>query len=109
MDWRPREYNAPPDTVCNWILHDHKDRHAIDVVDVKQAAETGYSLQIHCDGGYKGGVGAAAFVVHAIEVDSGSIHRVGYAGRFIAGAKSPFHTELTALDMALGFVQQAFA
>ena len=31
------------------------------------------------------------------------------AGRFIAGAKSPFHTELTALDMALGFVQQAFA
>ena len=26
LDWRPREYNSPPDVICNWIINDSTAR-----------------------------------------------------------------------------------
>ena len=65
----------------------------------------GHCLQIHSDGGYTCGAGAAAFVVHAVDVHADLIHRVGYSGVFMSNAHSAFHAEITAIDLAISFVR----
>ena len=50
------------------------------------------------------GIGAAAFVAHAIDTKAGKMFRVGFVGVFISEAQSAFQAEITALDMAVGFV-----
>lgn len=106
MEWRPREFNAPPDTVCNWVLAAGADVTDLDVDHGVDAVTANRSLQIHCDGGYAHEVGAAAFVVHAHDPVSGLMYRIGYVGVFMQQARSAFHAEITALDLAQAWVQR---
>ena len=73
--------------------------------DVFEALSKGYSLQIHCDGGFCAGAGAAAFVVHIVEPRSNQISRAGYKGVYLAAAVSAFQAEVTAIDLATKFVK----
>ena len=104
VDWRPREYNSPPDAVCNWVLSSRADMGDMDADMVVAAVRNRQCLQIHCDGGYDGTVGSAAFVVHVVEPRTGNITRAGYRGCFMVFAESSFHAELTAIDNAIQFV-----
>ena len=106
VEWRPREFNAPPDTVCNWVLAAGADMTDLDLNLGVDAVVANKSLQIHCDGGYAQSVGAAAFVVHVFDPATGLMDRIGYVGIFMEQARSAFHAEITALDSAQKWVQQ---
>ncbi|CAK0833500.1 unnamed protein product [Prorocentrum cordatum] len=86
--------------VGDWILSSRADMSDMDVDMVVAAVRNRQCLQVHCDGGYVGTVGSAAFVVHAVEPRTGNITRAGYRGRFMLFAESSFHAELTAIDTA---------
>ena len=91
MDWRPREFNSPPDVVCNWVLEEGMiDYDVIDLGFVVDALCQGYCLQVHCDGGYRDGRGAASFVVHRVDPATGVMERIGYNGIFRPTARSAF-------------------
>ena len=104
VDWRPREFNSPPDVVCNWVLDGKADLDDLDLGPVVQAISQERCFQVHCDGGYKDGVGAASFVVHAIDPASGVVERLGYRGAFLSRARSAFQAELIALETAVQFM-----
>ena len=101
VEWRPREYNSPPDTVCNWVLDQRDDLSNLSLDSAIDAVTAGMPLQIHSDGGFRDGVGAAAFVVHAHESRTGTITRIGYSGSFMCSARSAFHAEGSALLAAV--------
>ena len=104
VKWRPREFNTPPDTVCNWVLARQSDVAGLPLHFAMELVEAGWSLQVHCDGGYRGGVGAAAFVVHAHCPAESRVKRVGYCGVFLPTARSAFHSEITALTNAIDWI-----
>ena len=64
----------------------------------------GDALQVHCDGGFNNGAGAAAFVVHAVQTVTSSMTRLGYMGTFIPQARSAFETGLVAITMAVEWI-----
>ena len=69
------------------------------------AISQGCCLQIHCDGGYKGDCGAAAFVVHLHRPRCEQVERLGFMGVFMAAPRSSFHAEIHALQMAVFWVR----
>ena len=69
-----------------------------------QKLHEGECLQIHCDGGYRDGVGAAAYVVHLVEPITGSLHRIGWEAQFLRSVSSSFQAECTAMEMAVNFL-----
>ena len=105
VEWRPREFNTPPDTVCNWVLSRKADLLDLRRNDVTDKAMAGWSLQVHCDGGYRGGAGAAAFVVHSYSPAGGGVERVGYYGAYLPSARSAFQAEIFALDNAVAWIR----
>ena len=62
-------------------------------------------LQLFCDWGYVQGRGATAFVITAIIDSGGKIENkiIGAHGRLLSIVYSAFHTEVTALDMAISY------
>ena len=62
-DWRPREFNEAPDTICNMVLRRKSNVESLDLNAVAQRISEGSHIQIFSDGGYCHGAGAAAFVV----------------------------------------------
>ena len=91
------------DCVCNWILACKTDLSDLDLHDVAARLQRGEHLQIHSDGGYRNGCGAAAAVVLTYALLDGlrTPSVVGYWGAYIGEAKSAFHTELIAADVAI--------
>ena len=71
---------------------------------ILDALTRGHCLQIHCDGGFTGETGAAAFVVHIVCPSTSEVSRAGYRGLFLTPCFSAFHAELTATDAAVEFV-----
>ena len=74
---------------------------------VREALRNGHSLQIHCDGGFREGIGAAAFVPHIVEpslASENALTRAGYVGIYLDVCHSAFHAEIVALDAAITFV-----
>ena len=61
VDWRQREHNSPPAVVCNLVLAGKSDLEEMDEEALLEAVYEGKCLQIHCDGGFQDGHGAAAF------------------------------------------------
>ena len=101
VEWRPREFNSPPDTVCHMVADAEPSLVDLDMPSVVQALRQGCSLQIHCDGGFNANRGAASYVVHAIAPHDRGLTRMGYAGLFMDTARSAFHAEVTALATAV--------
>ena len=60
----------------------------------------GGALQIHCDGGFLDGRGAAVFVVHVHHAGLEGVTRLGYQGVDLPNARSALHSEISALQMA---------
>ena len=102
-DWRPREYNALADRVCNRVLDQQRDFVCIDWKQIVDRLNHGDALQIHSDGGYDGTNGAAAAVFLCFSLEAGEwIPRVmGFVGIFIEFARSSFAAELRAADIAI--------
>ena len=108
VDWRPREFNKPPDVLCNIAMNEAKSSCLEPNWDeLVQKLHEGNCLQIHCDGGYreKDGTGAAAFVVHMVEPILGSLDRIAWEAQFLRSVSSSFHAECTAMEMAVNFAQ----
>ena len=105
VEWRPREFNSPPDTICHWVLDAGTDISDLPRGAVMEALRKGQPLQIHCDGGFVDTVGAAAFVVHSYDL-TGQIVRLGFAGKYLARARSAFQAEVTALANAIEWVSE---
>ena len=78
----------------------------MDLGDAAQAVGTGKALQVHCDGGFSGNAGAAAFVACAIGPASTNMQRLGYIGRYMPSATSAFDAELEAIGMAVQWALQ---
>ena len=106
VDWRPREYNGPPDVVCNWILERRSAVEDISETEILDAVRQRDNLQIHCDGGFVAGAGAAAFVIHRVSRRTNTVSRLGHCGVFLQSAESAFHTELSAIESAVNFVRR---
>ena len=49
-------------------------------------------------------IGAAAFVVHAVQTVSAAMSRLGYMGTFLPEARSAFEAELIAITMAVEWI-----
>ena len=66
------------------------------------------AVQMFCDGGFNRGVGAAAFVVTCVKWNGESFTSIlsGATGKYISDARSAFHAEVTALDLAVDFVRK---
>ena len=105
VEWRPREFNSPPDTICNRVLSRQMDITDLSYEAALAPLRNGCSLQIHCDGGFRGGVGAASFVVHLTEPGRTGVKRLGYHGVFLPHARSPFHAEIVALHEAVNWIK----
>ena len=109
VDLQPREFNSPPDAVCNWVLAKRADIVELSVDAIVAPIRACAPIQIHCDGGFADGVRSAAFVVHAHDVASGSVTRLGYAGFSLPDARSAFHAEVVAMRRAVTWVKEALA
>lgn len=105
VEWRPREFNSPPDTICHWVLDAGTDVSDLPRGAVLESIRKGQPLQIHCDGGFVDNVGAASFVVHTYDL-TGQIVRLGFMGQYLARARSDFHVEVTALANAINWVSE---
>ena len=101
VEWRPREYNSPPDVVCNWVLAKRADIVKLETSDAIEAVARGGALQLFCDGGFVAGIGALSFVVHVYGKGPGPCRQIGYIGKFIPQARSAFQAEITALQLAI--------
>ena len=104
VDWRPREFNGPPDTIYNWVLDQETDLNHLCHTSAINAIQNGRSIQIHSDGGFKSGRGAASFVVHACDPSTGMMSRLGYSGHYMHAARSAFHAEILALLLAVDWM-----
>ena len=106
VDWRPREFNTAADYVANCVLHHKRDFNKITEHTAAEILQDAIGLQVYSDGGFNFGIGAAAFVVTCVKWDGERLQSVmmGSRGILIEGARSAFHTEVTALDMAVRFV-----
>ena len=71
---------------------------------LKEAIRGHKCLQIHCDGGYCEGQGASAFVMHVVQPSTGAVSRIGFKWKYLAIAYSAFHAEITAIDLAVEYV-----
>ena len=103
--------------MANCVLDSRGDLDTLQADAFRRFSGTAVGLQIFCDGGYRAGQGAAAFVVTAVlpgghspqsaheqphNLERGRFESVliGACGVFIQGVKSAFHAEATALDIA---------
>jgi hypothetical protein len=104
-DWRPREYNAQADAVCNWVLDECCDMEDLDVHNIAARLAAGQVLQLFSDGGFTGACGAASFVVVCSAYEDGELKafNCGYRGAFMSIAVSSFQAELVAAEMAISF------
>ena len=111
VEWRPREFNKAADYVANCVLHKNCDVDNITVSAAVGAVTDAIAIQIFSDGGYNFGKGAAAFVVTCVRWDGQQLHSelLGGRGILIKEARSAFHTEVTALDMAVQFMLEFVA
>ena len=102
-DWRPREYNALADRVCGWVLARGCNLFDIDLETISHRLKLGGHLQIHSDGGYNGirGAAAAVFIVYVHKDSAWCPEVFGYCGMLIDPARSAFHAELVAADLAI--------
>ena len=70
----------------------------------------GQALQIFSDGGFKEGIGAAAFVVVVINAMETNVEeRIaigGFAGKYFPEAKSASQMELIAAEMGINYARQ---
>ena len=108
VDWRPREYNTAADHIANYILDQGRDETSWEERVVLDNLDNIRGLQIFSDGGYaaRGGrnkVGAAAVVIVVIPREGGAdnAYIAGWAGWFLAHARSAFEAEVIALDKAV--------
>ena len=107
VDWRPREFNKPPDALCNTAMNESKSICLEpDWDELAQKISNGACLQVHCDGGYRNseGIGGAAFVVHLVDPNTSILYRIAYEAQFLHIITSSFQAECIALDMAVSFV-----
>lgn len=102
-DWRPREFNALADRVCNWVLDKQSDLNNLDLQEIATKVAHGAMLQIHSDGGYNGTTGSAAVVPICFCHQDGLWvpFAQGYQGIFLKTAQSAFHAELVGADAAI--------
>ena len=100
-DWRPREYNTPPDLMCCKILDTEADVCTAEPERIARRIDGGESLQIYSDGGFRNGRGAAACVAFGIRPGTLEAEAVGIHGVFLATATSPFETELVGAELAI--------
>ena len=108
VDWRAREFNTAADHIANYILDQRMDVSRWDEDIVMRSREAICGVQIFSDGGYAardGGVksGAAAVVVILIPKNGGvqCAYLGGWAGWYLAEARSAFEAEVIALDKAV--------
>ena len=103
IDWRPRECNAAADHVANCVLSHGTDFDTLEVDGLVAGLTDGIGIQVFSDGGFADGVGAAAVVVSLVfaEEDSLRTRILGARGHLVRDAKSAFHTEVVALDLAI--------
>ncbi len=66
------------------------------------------ALQVFSDGGFARAIGAAAFVLVCVRyTDAGfQADLIGGRGIVVHGARSPFHMEVTALDIATQYLKE---
>ena len=102
-DWRPREYNALADGVCNWVLAAECDVTNLDLQEVAQRVSCGAHLQVHSDGGYLGNKGAyaAVFLSYVCRDGMWKPEVLGYCGVYTESVRSAFHAETMGADIAI--------
>ena len=93
---------------ANCVLHGAHDVDSIDENAITDALRDSIALQVFSDGGFNCGVGAAAFVVTCVEWNGECWYStlLGARGLMIEGARSAFHSEVAALDLAVEFIQK---
>ena len=101
--WRPREYNTAAGHVANCILESQRHIDILDRADIFRHLTGAVVLQIFCDGGYSGRMGAGAIVVTSVAQNGVGFKStlLGAKGKLVLGARSAFHAEVTALDLAV--------
>ena len=106
VDWRPREFNATADHAANCILQDSSDVDTRSQSGLLDTLNDAVAVQIFSDGGYANNEGAAAFVLTSVH-DRGNHFEtviIGARGILMKNARSAFHAEVTALDIATEFL-----
>jgi len=101
--WRPREFNARADYLCNKALD---NRSSLDFVeeDLEVYRVEGVQWECFSDGGCRGdGWSSFAWVVDAVWPISGQRHRftVAFGYEIVEGNHSSFQTELWGLERAV--------
>ena len=106
VDWRPREYDIAADHVANCILESQCDVDTLGNANISRHLMDAVALQVFCDGGFSGRVGAGAIIVTSVKQNGEAFESamIGAKGKLILGAKSAFHAEVTALDIAIEFL-----
>ena len=110
VDWRPREFNKPPDFLSNAAMDARvSSRMDCDWPHVFAALSQGACLQIHCDGGLRqeSNIGAAAYVAHLVQPGTDTLTRVSWEVIFLESIASSFLAECIALEHAIQFARHA--
>ena len=125
VDWRPREFNTAADHAANCALASNEDIDTLRTTLRQSICSRTVAIQVFCDGGYVSGRGAAAFVATRVKTADGAsgiehnrrsldrkffeVELIGARAILIEGARSSFHSEATALDMATEWAVNALA
>ena len=89
--------------MCNWVFDRRVTLENLELHPIAEKLSRGCALQVHSDGGFDGQYGASAAVLVCLTcIDGVWVPAVeGYRGVFLESARSAFHAELVAADMAI--------
>ena len=109
--WRPRELNKAPDTICNYIMDHRCNFIAVDLDATRFQVRP--NIYISSDGGcrQKEGISATGWVIRAAGRTSEGkevILDVARGGTFINRVCSSFQVEAYAMHEAMYYVLQSF-
>jgi hypothetical protein len=105
VDWRPREFNTAADHVANCVLAEGANVDTLREEEFAMHLQQSTAIQVFSDGGFVSGTGAAAFVIVAV-TDAGEEFQcelIGARGVLVKDARSAFHMEVLALELAIEF------
>ena len=109
VEWRPRDWNAGADFMCNYAMNSGSSQHWIDEVAIRNSLTKGCNLRIHSDGGLRPGICAAAgWTLHGctLEEDGWKIQTLAQIGIFLPSTETSFTAEVLGIGSALEVVER---